>query len=80
MEALLGYSVWKHIGNTGGILRFAAAHFDMVRLGIGLYGVDPRGIVNPQLQPVNRLVTKISQIRIVKAGEGVGSGYRDWET
>ena len=77
MEALLGYSVWKHIGNTGGILRFASAHFDMVRLGIGLYGVDPRGIVNPQLQPVNRLVTRISQIRIVRAGEGVGYGFRD---
>jgi alanine racemase len=74
LEGGLGYGVLKHIENTGGILRFGDARFDMVRLGIGLYGVDPRGVVGVGLQPVTRWVSTISQIQMVKAGEGVGYG------
>lgn len=73
LEGVLGYQVLKHIENTGGILRFGDARFDMVRLGIGLYGVDPRGLVGG-LKPVTRWVSTISQIQVVKAGEGVGYG------
>lgn len=74
LETGLGYTVLKHIENTGGILRFADARFTMVRLGIGLYGVDPRGLVEAALQPVTRWVSTISQVQWVKAGEGVGYG------
>ena len=74
LEQGLGYTVLKHIENTGGILRFADARFTMVRLGIGLYGVDPRGVVEAALQPVTRWVSTISQVLLVKAGEGVGYG------
>jgi alanine racemase len=74
LETGLGYTVLKHIENTGGILRFADARFTMVRLGIGLYGVDPRGLVEAALQPVTRWVSAISQVQLVKAGEGVGYG------
>ena len=74
LETGLGYTVLKHIENTGGILRFADARFTMVRLGIGLYGVDPRGLVEAALQPVTRWVSAISQVQWVKAGEGVGYG------
>ena len=74
LEGGLGYGVLKHIENTGGILRFGDARFDMVRLGIGLYGVDPRGVVGVGLQPVTRWVSTISQVQMVKAGEGVGYG------
>ncbi len=74
LEGGLGYGVLKHIENTGGILRFGDARFDMVRLGIGLYGVDPRGVVGVGLQPVTRWVSAISQVQRVKAGEGVGYG------
>jgi alanine racemase len=74
LETGLGYTVLKHIENTGGILRFADARFTMVRLGIGLYGVDPRGLVEAALQPVTRWVSTISQVQLVKAGEGVGYG------
>jgi alanine racemase len=70
----LGYGVLKHIENTGGILRFGDTRFDMVRLGIGLYGVDPRGENGAGLQPVTRWVSTISQVQSVKAGEGVGYG------
>jgi alanine racemase len=74
LETGLGYTVLKHIENTGGILRFADARFTMVRLGIGLYGVDPRGFGEAALQPVTRWVSTISQVQLVKAGEGVGYG------
>lgn len=74
LEQGLGYTVLKHIENTGGILRFADARFTMVRLGIGLYGVDPRGVIEAALQPVTRWVSTISQVQFVKAGEGVGYG------
>ena len=74
LETGLGYTVLKHIENTGGLLRFADARFTMVRLGIGLYGVDPRGVIEAALQPVTRWVSTISQVQLVKAGEGVGYG------
>lgn len=74
LEERLGYKVLKHIENTGGILRFGDARFDMVRLGIGLYGVDPRGVFGVGLMPVTRWVSTISQVQMVKAGEGVGYG------
>jgi alanine racemase len=61
---------WLHLVNTSGILRFPQYHFDMVRLGIGLYGVDPTAV--HALQPVATLKTTVSQVRTVKAGEPVG--------
>ncbi|MCX6175747.1 MAG: alanine racemase [Bacteroidetes bacterium] len=64
LEQGLGYTVLKHIENTGGILRFGDARFTMVRLGIGLYGVDPRGLIEAALQPVTRWVSTISQVRL----------------
>ena len=74
--AVLGYPVIRHILNTGGILRFPETRFDMVRLGIGLYGVDPRDKPAAGLQPVVSLRTSISQLREVKAGDSVGYSRR----
>ncbi|MBL7812677.1 MAG: bifunctional UDP-N-acetylmuramoyl-tripeptide:D-alanyl-D-alanine ligase/alanine racemase [Bacteroidetes bacterium] len=72
IQAALGKPFLRHIANTGAILRFPQAHMDMVRLGIGLYGTDPTGIVNPNLEVVATLKTQISQLRHVPAGESVG--------
>ncbi len=63
-----------HLVNTSGILRFPQYHFNMVRLGIGLYGIDPTG--TNKLQPVATLKTTVSQVRRVKAGEPVGYSGR----
>ncbi|MBS3915986.1 MAG: bifunctional UDP-N-acetylmuramoyl-tripeptide:D-alanyl-D-alanine ligase/alanine racemase [Bacteroidetes bacterium] len=76
IEEILGYPVIKHISNTGGILRFDNSNFDMVRLGIGLYGIDPSGISNPELETVVSLKSTISQIRKVDSGDSVGYGRR----
>ncbi len=63
-----------HILNSSGILRFPNLQFDMVRLGIGLYGVNPTQHEFDELQPVTTLKTIISQIKNVKAGETIGYG------
>jgi alanine racemase len=76
IEQRLGYTVLKHILNTGGILRFPEAAMDMVRLGIGLYGVDPSADNESGLKPVTSLLTTISQLREVEAGESIGYGRR----
>lgn len=62
----------KHICNSGGISRFKEAHYDMVRLGIGMYGVGVNEKEQQQLQHVGKLSTKISQLKHVKSGETIG--------
>ncbi len=74
LTAGLGYAPMRHILNSGGIVRFPERQMDMVRLGIGLYGVDSSGLLQDQLQTVNTLKATISQIKNVAAGETVGYG------
>jgi Alr-MurF fusion protein len=65
-----------HLLNSPGILRFPDLQLDMVRLGIGLYGINPTEEKIDQLKPAATLKTIISQIRKVRAGESVGYGRR----
>lgn len=67
----LGYRPLRHLVNTGGIARFPELHFDMVRLGIGLYGIDSSGLQG-QLQVVNTLKATVSQVKTLMPGESVG--------
>lgn len=64
------HKILRHICNTAGIERYPGAQFDMVRLGIGLYGVDP--YTNNILHNVTTLKTTILQIHDVPAEETVG--------
>ena len=70
------YPILKHCLNSGGITRFKHAHFDMVRLGIGLYGIDPAQLVQDKLQVIGTLKTVISQIRNIGARESIGYGRK----
>ena len=80
IEETLGYSVIKHIANSAGILRFTNLHADMVRLGLGLYGINPNGVDDKRLIPISSLFSKITQIHWVDAGEGIGYGLNDVST
>jgi alanine racemase len=62
--------ILKHILNSAGIERFPEASFDMVRLGIGLYGISQH--ISKELRPVSSLKSIISQIKTVLKGESVG--------
>ena len=64
---ILQYRPMRHILNSSGISRFPEAHYEMVRLGIGLYGIGNSGLL-----PTTRLLTTISQVKKVEAGESVG--------
>lgn len=70
LQEAFEHHIIRHICNTAGIERFPEVHYDMVRLGLGLYGVDP--ITNRALTPVCTLKTTILQIRDLEPGETVG--------
>ncbi|AWV99125.1 bifunctional UDP-N-acetylmuramoyl-tripeptide:D-alanyl-D-alanine ligase/alanine racemase [Arcticibacterium luteifluviistationis] len=70
----LGYQPLRHILNSAGIIRYPNAAFDMVRLGIGLYGIEANNQSQNDLQTVGTLKTTISQIKTVKKGETIGYG------
>lgn len=72
IEKELGYKIKRHVLNTGGIIKHSAHQMDMVRLGIGLFGFDSTGVVQPELQNTISLLSRIAQIKKVSIGETVG--------
>ena len=72
IKSHFSYPILKHILNSAGISRFPDAQFDMVRLGIGLYGIGANATEQAQLQNVSTLKTSISQIKNISAKETIG--------
>lgn len=70
LQSGFSHKILRHICNTAGIERYPGAQFDMVRLGIGLYGIDP--FTNRILHNISTLKTTILQIHDVPADETVG--------
>lgn len=70
-----GYPFMRHILNSAGIARMPQYQFEMVRPGIGIYGIGHHD--DFLLKPAGRFKTRISQIKVVKAGEPVGYGCAD---
>lgn len=70
LQAAFSHKILRHICNTAGISRFPGAQFDMVRLGLGLYGVNP--VDNSAIHPVSTLKTTILQIHDVPKEDTVG--------
>lgn len=68
----LPYHVLRHAAASAAIVRFPEAHFDMCRLGLGMYGFGYNH--NSALEAVSTLRTRIVQIRTLEAGEMVGYG------
>lgn len=71
IAAALAYRPLRHVCNTAAISRFPEYHFDMVRMGVGLYGVGTPE-VQERLRTVSTLRATISQIKDVPAGDSVG--------
>lgn len=74
LQAAYSHKIIRHICNSAGIEHFPQYHLDMVRLGLGLYGINPRN--NQVLNNVATLKTTILQVRSVKAGETIGYSRR----
>jgi alanine racemase len=71
VKQALDYDFLIHESNTSGILNYSNAHFNMVRSGIGLYGYGNDAAHDVHLQPIATLISNISQIRTIAAGETV---------
>lgn len=71
LQEKLGYSFDRHIANSAAVVRHPYLQMDMVRLGIGLYGVDNSGANKVSLQTVATLRSNIAQLKKIKAGESV---------
>ena len=74
LERNLGYGFIRHICNSSGISQFPEAHFDMVRLGIGLYGVASNPTDEKHLKVASELNATISQIKHLQIGDSVSYG------
>lgn len=72
LREALDYPFLRHIANSAGIIRHPELQLDMVRLGIGLYGIDPAGSGRLDLQEVSTLKTTIAQIKHLRAGDTIG--------
>lgn len=72
MEERLGYSCILHIQNSAGMSRFYWPENQMARLGLGLHGIDPAGNIQEKLEPVCSFTSRISQIKLIPAGDGIG--------
>lgn len=68
----LGTPIIRHVLNSAGVERFPQEQMDMVRLGIGLYGVSSGGIKG--LMPVGTLKSIVIQVKKIKAGQSIGYG------
>jgi alanine racemase len=73
---VLGYRPLWHVANSSGAARFPEAHFDMVRLGIGLHGIGVDEAETARLHPTVTLRTVIAQVKTVPPGESVSYGRR----
>ena len=70
LQAAFSHHILRHMDNSAGIEHFPERQMDMCRLGLGLYGVDPRD--NRILHTVSTLKTTILQMRHVPKGDTVG--------
>ena len=75
IQTVTEYPFLKHILNTSGIARFPQYQFDMVRPGIGIYGIG--NFESMTLKTAGRFKTRISQVKSIPAGEPVGYGCAD---
>lgn len=76
----LGGDFIRHIANSAGAVAFPEAQFDMVRLGIGMYGISAFSEHQSKLEPVSELKTTISQIKHVPAHDSVGYSRMEMPT
>jgi alanine racemase len=78
LQASAGEPILVHAANSAATLRDRGAHFDMVRPGVALYGLDPsnRDAAARGLRPALRLTSYVGAVKQCAPGESVGYGRR----
>lgn len=74
----LNYKPLRHIANSAAIARHSELHYDMVRLGLGLYGIDGSGKMQQELRQISTLKTTIAQVKTIEAGDTIGYGRQGY--
>ena len=74
IEEVVHYTFLKHIANTAAVQRHPSLEYDMVRLGIGLYGADVTKDAPIDLETVATLTTTVAQVKQVAKGDTIGYG------
>lgn len=74
LSQTLNYTFDCHILNSEGVANYPNAQFEMVRMGIGMYGLSSNPTVKQKLKPVMRWISAISQVKILAKGDSVGYG------
>jgi Alr-MurF fusion protein len=74
LSVKIGYRPMRHILNTAGLLRFPQYQFDMVRAGIGIYGVSPVPGESAGLEEIGSLHSAVQQVHEYAAGTWIGYG------
>lgn len=67
----MNYKPLLHLLNSGGLARHPELQYDMIRLGIGMYGIDSDPVVSEKLEKVHTLKTRVSQLKWLSAGETI---------
>jgi len=70
----LGYTPLRHLLNSAGVTRFPELQYDMVRIGLGLYGYDETSSMASDLKIAHKLTAKILQTKVLSSGETTGYG------
>lgn len=68
----LNYPIFRHVLNSEGISNYQEVQYEMVRLGIGMYGISSNPQIKRKLKPVLSWVSVISQVKTIQKGESVG--------
>jgi alanine racemase len=74
---VLPYKPLMHISNSSGISRHGKLQYSMVRLGVGLYGIDSSERLRNKLRQISTLRTSIAQVRDIPAGDSIGYGHHN---
>jgi alanine racemase len=74
LTSAFNYPIDRHILNTAGIENYPEYQFDMVRLGIGMYGINVSD--NSEIQPISSLKTVVIQLKNLKKGDSIGYGRK----
>lgn len=74
LDKTISYPYIKHLANSEAIGNYPSAHFDMVRLGIGMYGYSANEKTNALLQEAVSWKSVVTQVKSIQTGESVGYG------
>ena len=75
VESVYGRRLIRHAANSAAVLAFPRSHYDMVRVGIAMYGLAPSdALADPELRPALSLVGEVSFVKKVGRGEGISYG------